>query len=55
MQVPDNDDLIRYDPIAPPSSGEWDSYLESMYEEQYENQYFAGDEDNPEYLEDYED
>jgi hypothetical protein len=35
--------------------GAWDSHLESMYEEQYENQYFAGDEDNPEYVEDYED
>lgn len=50
MQVPDNDDLIRYDPYLE-SPGEWDDWLE----EQYENQYFAGDEDNPEYLEDYED
>lgn len=28
---------------------------DNWLEEQYENQYFAGDEDNPEYLEDYED
>jgi hypothetical protein len=50
MQIPDNDDLFQYDPI-PVEDGEWDGWLE----EQYENQYFAGDEPYIEYLEDYED
>lgn len=51
MQIPDNDTLTKYDPYVDPSDGSWDSYLDALYEDHFEED---GGRD-AEYLEDYED